>query len=554
MWRSRAFWVAIILFVLAGLVVAGFLIVPRIPAFREWRADSLATEALADMANQDWEAAQQKVASAFQLAPQRLLPVRAAARLNAAASHPQTLMFFQRLARHPDATPEDKLGFAEAALQFGDYRQFEKLVDALAPSMANDPRFLSLTARYALVTGENEAALELFRQAAGSGSLDARTDLYLATLSVGSAEEATLAAEELLRLAEENPEMESRILATLVNVPGTPATARSEALRRLRGRTGMAMSERVRLAAETFRSDPAAGEEELQKLKESALLEDEKREVARLLVQLGRYDEAQQLLPLSIARASRESFLVWLDATSGLGAWQEVLNALSSNDVPLDRTLVRLYTARALEETGDAAGAEASYNAAVRTPTEDLAILFYLAGYLNQIGRLDLAETVLGRLRADPVTARSAYESLVSIYRTRRDTAKLAETLNGMKERWPKDVAVRNDAAYLSLLQGKSLASSLREAEQLVAENPDLFPPKITRALALYRLGDSAGALRIFQDSQIQLRQLLPFQRAVFAALLRAEGMDAAAEGVAASVARPDQLLPEERELLSPQR
>ena len=226
-----------------------------------------------------------------------------------------------------------------------------------------------------------------------------------------------------------------------------------------------------------------------------------------------------------------------------------MLNVLRSGETPLEPALRDLYIARCYEAMGQNGQANAFFERAARTPTEDRELLFYLAGYFNQRGQIALAEIVLGRLSRDAVASRAAFEALVNLYRSRGDTRKLSDTLEDMTRRWPKDPAVLNDRNYLLLLQNRDIAQTLERSRTLALGSPDLFPLKMTYALALLRSGRAAEGLNVFKDSPIQLAQLLPNQKAIFAALLAANGRKADAASVVSSF-NPAALLPEERQLL----
>jgi len=537
--------------VLALVALAGgVFVLPKVPAVKKWRADSLATDALREMDEARWGEAQRKVISAFQLAPTRLLPLRAAARLNAAAAHPQTPDFFERLIANPGATTADRLDYADAALRFGDLRKFQKMAEKLEIEIPGDPRLARILARYALFSGDAASAENLYGLAAAADPDEPELALELLSVRLSLPEKRAQAADDLLALASKTPGIRDRAIDAILRTPGVPATIRARAEAESARVPDRPFAGRVRSAELEIANDPTRAGEVLDALRREALTTSDRRDLASLLVRLCRNGEALEILPLNIARNTKNELLVWLDASAGAGNWEEVLNVLASPRLPLELPLTELYSGRAYAELGRDIDSENAYERAARAPTEDPTLLFYLAGYFNRIKRPDLAAIVLRRLTSDPATARPAYESLVNVTRLSRQTDQLAEVIDEMALKWPSDVAVANDRNYLALLRGRDLDIALDRAEKLAAENPDLFPLKITVALGLLRADRAAEALAIFEKSEIRLAQLLPFQRAVFSALLRANGMGAAAEGVAAQIPEPAALLPEELRLL----
>jgi len=535
--------------ILALLLFAALFVAPRVPAVKSWRADHIASRSLEAMDQRNWDEAQNLVASAFQLSPAGLKPLQAAARLNAAAYHPQTLAFFQSLVKHPDADEEDWLDYAESSLRFGSLSTFDEILPELQRRLPGDPRVRRLEGRRAILGGETQQGIELLRQVVDtSATPSARLEYAMAQLESRNIATRQEALRELQEVGANSPELAGDAYTAILSQAGISPEERLSAISSLESIEGGNFSRRVQLAGERITLDPPSTDQVLAGLQRDATTSDEKIELARLLVRLGREKQALDLVSLALARGSRAGFLVWLDATAGLGRWQEVLDVVESSPLPIEPILAKLYAGRALQELGKEAEAATAFRMAVTMPTEDYTLLFYLAGYLHQVGRLSDAELVLKRLERSPQAGRFAAEALVNIYRTNRDSERLLNQLSEISRRWPDDVAARNDTNYLNLLLDRNLATSIHAAKVLSEENPALFPLQISRALALAKNNQPDEALSVFERSQIQLDQLLPFQRAIFAGLLRRNGMSEAADGVIASIPSPENLLPEEQQ------
>jgi tetratricopeptide (TPR) repeat protein len=341
----------------------------------------------------------------------------------------------------------------------------------------------------------------------------------------------------------------SRLLDRVLATSGVPEDLRRRAARVIEKLPGRSFEGRVEVAASRLRSQPGEKEQVFEDLRREAKSPEDKRALASFLVRAGENQRAIDLLPLAAARTRKDCFLVWLDASAGLGRWDEVMNTLKAGQNPLEPALRDLYIARCYEALGQEKSADIYFERAARTPTEDRDLLFYLAGYFNQRGRLPLAEIVLRRLTSDHMASRSAYESLLNIYRTHGNSSGMLGVLDDMRQRWPKDPAVANDRNYLLLLLDRDISRTLERSRLLELENPDLFPLKMTRALAFLRARRPGEGLKIFENSQIQFGQLLPGQKAILSALLQANGMTDAAAAVRNGLEKA-QLLPEERALL----
>jgi tetratricopeptide (TPR) repeat protein len=286
----------------------------------------------------------------------------------------------------------------------------------------------------------------------------------------------------------------------------------------------------------------------LETLRNEVKTEDDRRALASAFLNAGNPREALEILPLRQAVARKDLFLVWLDAMAATGAWDEIRDVLLSGNIPLEPGLTSLYLGRCYEASGNASAASLQYDNAARFITKDQDLLFYIAGYFHRWQRPQMAEFVLRRLTGDPQSSRMAYEALLNIHRANRDEEKMFEVLNEMHERWPQDLAVANDRNYLSLLLDQKIARTLESSRKLAIEHPELFPLQITHSLALLKSGRRADALKVFESSNVQLRQLLPFQKAVFATVLRANGKEAVGEQIWRQI-DPSVLLPREQAL-----
>ena len=125
----------------------------------------------------------------------------------------------------------------------------------------------------------------------------------------------------------------------------------------------------------------------------------------------------------------------------------------------------------------------------------------------------------------------------------------LCDILQKMRARWPHDDAVKNDLAYFNLLTGKAVDESLAVARELVSRSPRSLPHLTTLALAALRKNDPAGALSVYQGLQIPWDKIATSQRAVYAAVLGANGRTAEAAAAVAAL-HWEELHPAERELL----
>ncbi len=538
-------------------VLVGFLILPRLPFVRKWRAAQLANEALAEMTGGDWTTAYRLTLAAYQLAPLEPGPLRAAARLNAAAGMPQALTFFRGLIQSGQATTDDEIDFATALLQSGSFPAFVEQIGELQARLGDDLRVGLLLARYAIVSGDIASAERILTLAlAGS---DAGEKVNTARFAEAARLLSELPTASALHTAStwflNTPPPPGDIrragdLHKLLRRPDLPEQRRAEVLAALTTLPGERFNALLEDASVRIAANPSLADSVAASLRREALSDAERQLLAAAMIRWGLHEETLRYLPLREARRRRDLFLIWLDATTAAGRWDEARNALSSTDIPLESLLRELYLARCEAELGRLEAAAIGFERAARMPTEDRELLFYLAGYFNQRDMPALAAIVLERLERDPITGRAAFEARLNLHRVRGETEGMLAVLIRMKERWPKDPAIASDVNYLTLLLGRELSPATERARLLMEANPDLFPLKMTYALGLLKTGKVPAALSLFEISRVRLADLLPGQRAIFAAILNANGMSDVVAGVLEGL-RPESLLPEELALLS---
>jgi len=128
-------------------------------------------------------------------------------------------------------------------------------------------------------------------------------------------------------------------------------------------------------------------------------------------------------------------------------------------------------------------------------------------------------------------------------------TTELRALLAEMQAEWPDDDSLLNDLAYLKLLLGEDLATQRQVAETLAKKSPANLTARTTLALACFRQGDFAAALRQYQGHRDNWQLAAAAPRTVYAAVLAANGRTAEARELARAIPA-GQLRPEEAELI----
>jgi tetratricopeptide (TPR) repeat protein len=217
----------------------------------------------------------------------------------------------------------------------------------------------------------------------------------------------------------------------------------------------------------------------------------------------------------------------------------------------LEPVYLETFRARSATQLKNTAGATLHWNRALRAAERNPEQLTWLAIYAQKCGEFDHAKKTLHSLIACVEDVRPAYRVLEELTLKSGTTGELRDLVGEMLNRWPKDPALRNDFAYLNLLLTTRLPESRQVAEELVGQFPESLPYRTTLALACLRLKDYPAALRVYEGRQYDWRQALPGNRAVFAAVLAANGKDKEAREHAVSIP-PERLRAEELELVRP--
>jgi hypothetical protein len=172
-----------------------------------------------------------------------------------------------------------------------------------------------------------------------------------------------------------------------------------------------------------------------------------------------------------------------------------------------------------------------------------------VAAYAEKTGAKEQAERAYRALAQNPKTARIAYEALVRLT-SQTDTVKLRDLLAEMAQRWPQDVALANDLAYLNTLLNIDVPQNRAKAQNLVEAAPKSLPHRTVLALAELRGGNSEAALQVYQGLHVDWRSAAPGAVVVYASALRHAGRVEEARALVVALTA-DVLRPEEKVLLA---
>lgn len=541
-----------ILWAIAGvLLISGSAAEPAYKVVKHWRCVKLAKESADLLERREMEQAFSRARAAHQLLPEEPEALRAMARVLSARNDWSNACAFWAEVVKRDAKAEDRRLYADASLHTG---ALPVAMEQLSALLASDPGSAEnhlLAAKVHLAQRNATLAVQDARKAVELDPANEPAVFALCQLLLQIPDSRDEGLQRLHQLAETKT---STGLLALGVLAGLPASSEDEVMQLARALREHPLAEEVhRLKALELelRGAPEARAERLDKAeKQYASAEPEAlRAFASWLSSQGEPARTLKVLSQERAFSRKDLLLVRLDAMAALGQWREILAVLGKDRVPLEPAFVHLYKARCWKELKDNTQSDIAWRAAHAAAAGDLNTLLYVAGYAEKVGAREHAERTYRTLAQNPKTARFAYEALLRLT-PRADTAGLRNTLAEMVQRWPKDVALANDLAYLSALLSIDVTQNREKARELVAAAPESLPHRTVLALTELREGNAAAALQVYDGLRIDWRSAAPGSVVVYASALHQMGRTEEAKTLVATLSA-NTLRPEEQTLLA---
>ena len=274
--------------------------------------------------------------------------------------------------------------------------------------------------------------------------------------------------------------------------------------------------------------------------------------LATWLNKIGRPAKTLEVLPEARTIQRQDLFLQYVNALAALQRWSEVKDLFLSEHSVVDPMVQHMYLALAQARLGSATGANNEWQRALQvanTPEK----LLTVAANAEQNSAPDIADAAYSEAIKIAPTNRAAYAGRLHLALAAGKTAQAQTIAAGIAQLWPDDAAVRNQDIYLRLLLGASgdaAEAAEREAQVLVAKEPQNWQARATLGLACLRLGRKQEALAAFRGSRVTGVEP-PGALAVRAAILAANGYEDGARNDARLLSAKA-LLPEERTLIAP--
>lgn len=546
--------VAIISLVVVALLAGGFFGGrPLYRVFTGWRAKRLAAQAEELMAENQGKRAFEKAQAAFLLRRTEPAAIRAMAKSLTAATNAAALQFWQQLIITGQATEAERRTVVELAIRTGSFGPAAEELRKLLAAAPNQPANLWLASQLFAALGDYSQTVTYATRAQLYDPTNKQYQVFLSSLLFDSpdAGKRSAARESLWNLDRDNSQIGLEALGFLARQKDLSPEQRRELITLLKQHPLSGFSQQLLMLDQQVRLEPERRAEILDRAvaqyKNSGF-----ETLSQFAVWLNQHEEFQRTLnalPLEAALKRKELFIPHMDALASLGRWEELDKILDTKQSPLEPVYFETFRARSAMKLNNAPSAALHWNRALRSAERNPEQLTWLAIYAKKCGEFDQAKKALRSLIACTEDVRPGYRALEELTAKSGTTAELRDLVGEMLNRWPKDPALRNDFAYLNLLLAAKLPESRQTAEELVGQFPDSLPYRTTLALALYRLKDYAAALRVYEGRPYDWRQALPGNRAVYAAVLAANGKDHEAREHAHGIP-PERLREEELELI----
>jgi len=519
------------------LVALGVAAAIAVPLVKDWRAFQFTQRAKELVEQGKLQEAFNNAASAMQLRPALPDIKRTYARVLIAAKEPGGLQVMQQLLDSGLATAEDKLDLAEAALRFADLPLAEKQAFELLQKGQSTPQALYVLARVRLAQRRAPDALQALRESLEAGG-GAEQAILLARLQIAAnTPESIKSAVELLGpIARQNDMAGLEALLVLVASPALTSEQGPEWIKALSTHPLSSDEQKLAAASAEIQLQPASHPQVIKKT--LAMYRDgsvqQRAALARWLNQNREYDAVLDIISAEEASTRSDLFLIRLDAMAGKQDWKGLSELLRGESLPLQNSVVLLYRGRAARELGNPEESSTFYRRAIVEAAPAKEVLWYVINYLQRIGEDLVLEQELEKLTQNPAAARQAFTALVPIVQRRQDAEELYLLYDKMLKQLPADPVIQNDHRYFAALTGRRTDAS--GGRELVTREPQMLAYRITLALAHLKNGQHEAAMKVFDGITLDPSQIQPYQRAVLAAVLGANGREAEARQLANSI------------------
>ncbi len=544
------------------LIILGIIYArPLKDSYKNMRAGSMVKEARRMAENGQIVNAVMKAQEAYSKAPESVDAIRLNFEYFTLMKRDTALYFYDKLKNRGALTSSDEQMHVRTLLNLGRPKDasaaLEKLMEVEQPSEA----LMKLAEEVWGKREQNKPLLNVLRAYSEKHPDDKESAFRLAKVQVGSSNpsEVGRGRELLWTLAAQDDALGLQVLEFISGLTSLPPQEEERLVQRLKKHPRADERHYVAALKREVAMSPAHKKEIV--LDAAIRFRDKKRDqllpFIRWLVEEGEFRQVLAVLPEEDAKAHQGLLENYLNALTMLQRFDDLERLVNDRKVaevldPATVTMYRAHLAYVLKKPAeelrtkliaakDAAHVNGRYPALLR-----------IGQYAADRGHYDIAEEAYRlaikaarRASASPRIEREAFAGLINACLANQNTESLLRATTDAVRRWPDDPAFAESHLYVTLLAGKDMELSLRQAQKLLQMRPADNLRKLAVALAYWRLQDIQQAVSNLQ--YIDLNPLSEGQRAVFAAIANSAGFRDEAVGVVKGIDPRAAMLPEER-------
>lgn len=557
-------WVAttVILAICTSLLILGIVYArPLKNSYKNMRAESMVKEARQMMENGQSMNAVMKAQEAYTKAPESEEAIRLLFEYFTLMKRDTALYFYTKLKNLDVLTPADEQLHVQCLLNLGKPKEAAQALEQLMQVEQPSEPLMKLAEEVWGQRENNKPLLNVLRTYTQSHPDDKEGALRFAKvqLSSGNPTEVGLGMESLWKLASGDDAIGLQTLEYFDSLPSLTPADTTRLIERLKNHPKA--DDRHYVSALKHEVQQSPGHKKEIVIAATAKYRDKKRDqllpFIRWLVEEGEFRQILSVLPEEEAKAHQgllENYLNALTVLQRFDDLERLVNDPSVADVLDPTTLVmfRAHLAYILKKPTEELRSKLIAAKDAAQTNGRYAALLQIARYGEDRGHFDIAEDAYRlaikaaqRASASPRIERDAFTGLIKASWANRSTESLLQATQEAVKRWPDDTNFVESYLYVSLLAGKNMELSMRNAVNLLKLQPSDNERKLTVALARWRLRDTQQALQNLQ--YIDLNPLTEGQRAVFAAIADSGGFHNEALGVIKGINPKASMLPEEQ-------
>ncbi|MFV1994153.1 MAG: tetratricopeptide repeat protein, partial [Verrucomicrobiales bacterium] len=531
------------------------------PAYHWYRgrqATESAVQAREHIEREEWKQAFKILAEAYRLAPQQPEVLRVMAELYAFADLKKQRQMLVSLYQTGKYLEQDLRDLIDLDIKFRDLKRASRITDVLLSSFPHSVENLETAIAVEQARGDSLAEETLLEEILRTSPGDRDTRFQLARLRLSSSFEEKVRSgwDEIYALGQQQDEAGLKALRlTVRREPFYPTRTRN--VRDLVGAHPLA-TERDQVAALGWYYQLAVSPDEKERLLAEAVVArsgvpvSEMRDFCFWLNSIQEHQRVIELLSGDEVFATPELLTVYMTALiqgERFDRIREILDKDDGLDPSSEVAFIKAQCAVHLKmDTGTIRGfLDEAYELALIDKRSEM--LPHVAGFAERQGLLDLAQSIYKSMTRFPQTQIAGYERLLNLAKRHRDTSAMRGIAGEIDRRIPGNPVVLKMIAYLDLLRGSGIETTLARCRKFADSNSDDREWQLFLAFGLFRMGNFEAANDILDG--LTPAGFSSSHRAAYAAIAGAGGDPIAAVTIAEKL-EVSLLLEEEVELLRP--